>query len=140
VHVVRVDDDLAEWDYGRYEGLRSAEIRLTDSKWDVWADGCPGGEQPGDIAARADRLIVRLQGLSGPVALFSHGQFGRALVARWIGLPVAQGRHFALDPASIGILGHDASHPERRVVSLWNAAPSGRGEITVDAGGLQHIG
>ena len=118
----QVEPSLAEWDYGDYEGLRTAEIREKHPGWDVWADGCPHGEMPADVGARADQLITRLQALTGKVALFSHGQFGRVLAARWIGLPVVQGQHFAIDPASIGILGFEVDHPQRRVIALWNAA------------------
>ena len=115
------DPDLAEWDYGEYEGLRTAEIRQQRPDWDVWQHGCPGGETPVEAGARADRLLARLCTFSGPVALFSHGQFGRLLAARWIGLPVQQGQHFAIDPASVGILGSETGHPHRRVIALWNA-------------------
>ena len=85
-------------------------------------NGCPGGELPADVGGRADRVIARLRECTGRVALFSHGQFGRVLVARWIGLPPLQGQHFAIDPASIGILGYETTHPQRRIISLWNAA------------------
>jgi probable phosphoglycerate mutase len=122
---VQTEADLAEWDYGDYEGLRSADIRQQRPGWDVWHDGCPGGEQPADAGVRADRLIARLRGLAGEVALFSHGQFGRVLAARWIGLPVAQGQHFQVDPASVGILGFEADDPRRPVIALWNATASG---------------
>jgi probable phosphoglycerate mutase len=122
---VQIEPDLAEWDYGDFEGLRTAEIRKLHPNWDVWEDGCPGGETPADVSARADRLIARLQDLNGKVALFSHGHFGRVLAARWIGLPAAQGQHFAIDPASISILGFETAHPERRVIALWNATADG---------------
>lgn len=112
---------LAEWNYGDYEGMRTAEIHARHPQWDVWEDGCPGGDMPQDISERADQLIARLIQQAGKVALFSHGQFGRALAARWIGLPVAQGQHFTMDPASIGILSFEPAHPHRRVISLWNA-------------------
>jgi broad specificity phosphatase PhoE len=118
---VQIDENLAEWDYGDYEGLRTAEIHEQRPAWDVWMDGCPGGEAPSDVSERADLLIARLRDLTGNIVLFSHGQFGRALAARWIGLPVAQGQHFAIAPASIGILGFETDHPQRRVISLWNA-------------------
>jgi broad specificity phosphatase PhoE len=121
----RTEPDLAEWDYGHYEGLRTAEIHERHPAWDVWADGCPGGEGPADAGARADRLLTRLGSLSGKVALFSHGQFGRVLAARWIGLPVAQGQHLSIDPASIGVLGFETGRPDRRVIALWNASASG---------------
>jgi probable phosphoglycerate mutase len=117
----QVDADLAEWDYGEYEGLRTSEIQKKQPGWNVWEDGCPGGEMPVDVNARADHLIGRLSHRTGKVALFSHGHFGRVLAARWIGLPVAQGQHLAIDPASISILSFEANHPNRRVISLWNA-------------------
>ena len=117
-----VEPLLAEWDYGDYEGLRSVEIRQLHPGWDIWTSPCPGGETAEHIASRADQLIARLRDFSGNVVLFSHGHFGRVLAARWIGLPEAQGQHFALDPATISVLGFEASHPERRVVSRWNAA------------------
>lgn len=123
--VTHIDPDLAEWDYGDYEGLSTTGIRQLRPGWDVWQDGCPGGETPKDASGRADRLIARLCELSGPVALFSHGQFGRVLAARWIGLPVAQGQHFSIDPASVGILGFERDHPGRRVIALWNARSAG---------------
>lgn len=121
----QVEPDLAEWDYGNYEGLRTAEIRKLHPDWNVWTDGCPGGETPGDAGARADRLIGRLRDCTGRIALFSHGQFGCVLAARWIGLPVAQGQHLAIAPASIGILSFETDHPRRPVISLWNATASG---------------
>ena len=111
---------LAEWDYGEYEGLRSAEIRQLHPAWDIWTSPCPGGETAEHIASRADQLIAQLLGTNGNVILFSHGHFGRVLAARWVGLPVTQGQHFALDPASISVLGFEASHPERRVIAKWN--------------------
>jgi probable phosphoglycerate mutase len=120
----QTEPDLAEWDYGDYEGLRTVQIQQQHPAWDVWEDGCPGGEMPADMTARADRLIGRLCHCTGKVALFSHGQFGRALAARWIGLPVAQGQHFAIDPASISIFSFETDHPLRRVIALWNATTS----------------
>ncbi len=121
---VQLEPDLAEWDYGVYEGLRTGEIHQQHPAWDVWNDGCPGGETPADVNDRADRLIARWVGDSGhsdTVIAFSHGQFGRALAARWMGLPVQQGQHFALGPASVSILGFESGHPHRRVIALWNA-------------------
>jgi probable phosphoglycerate mutase len=122
---MQTDDQLTEWDYGDYEGLKTSAIELLYPGWGLWEDGCPGGESPTDAEHRADQVIARLSHLSGKVALFSHGQFGRALAARWIGLPVVQGGHFALDPASISILGFEPAHRQRRVISLWNAAATG---------------
>ena len=83
----------------------------------------PAVKSPAQVSARADRLIAKLQALEGNVALFSHRQFGCVLAARWIGLPAVEGQHFALGPASLSILGHEASHPKTRVIALWNATP-----------------
>lgn len=116
-----IENDLAEWDYGDYEGLRSAEIRATRPDWDIYHDGCPNGESPEQMSARADRLILRLQTLSGNVALFSHGHFGRVLAARWIGLPLAQARHFGLSTASLNILGYESTEHPVPAILLWNA-------------------
>jgi broad specificity phosphatase PhoE len=122
-----VEPDLAEWDYGGYEGLRSEDIRTQRPDWNIWRDGCPGGETPDDVSARADRLIGKLWMMQGNVALFSHGQFGAALAARWIGLPLVEGQHFALHPASMSILGRDSRHPGLRLIELWNETPASRG-------------
>ena len=118
--------DLAEWDYGDDEGRRSAETRALRPGWDIWRDGCPNGESPQQVSDRADRLLASLAGFDGRVALFSHGQFGRVLAARWIGQPAAMGRHWVLGPASLSILGREAHHPADRAVLLWNAAPGAR--------------
>ena len=122
-----VEPDLAEWDYGDYEGLSSKDICQLRPDWNVWRDGCPHGEMPAQVAARADRLIARLCTVQGRVALFSHGQFGTALAVRWIGLPLEAGQHFALHAASLSVLGHAAHHPQTRVIALWNATPDQRG-------------
>ncbi len=118
-----IEEDLAEWDYGDYEGMKTGEIREELPDWDVFCDGCPNGENPVGISARADRLISRLRDMSGNIALFSHGQFGGVLAARWIGLSVADGRHFPLGTASLGILGYDPHHPKVPVIERWNSAP-----------------
>lgn len=116
-----VEPDLAEWDYGDYEGLRSSEIHGRRPEWNIFHDGCPGGESPAQVSARADRLIRRLRALAGNIALFSHGHFGRVLAARWIGLPAGQGEHFQLKPAALGILAHEPDHAAEPVIVLWNA-------------------
>ena len=131
-----VDRDLSEWDYGDYEGLRTVQIQQAHPHWNVWRAGCPGGESVAQVAARADRLLTRVQALQGNVALFSHGQFARVLAARWIGLSAEHGQHFAVDPASIGILGHEPAHPQRRTVSLWNAVPALLNPPPTDPSGL----
>ena len=114
------DPDLQEWDYGAYEGLTTREIHARQPGWNVFQDGCPGGESVKQVAQRADRVIDSLHALDGAVAVFSHGHFLRALAVRWIGLPLLDGRHFALDTGSVSILGYE--HPDRRtsVISLWN--------------------
>jgi probable phosphoglycerate mutase len=119
-----VEPDLAEWNYGDYEGRLSRDIRKARPDWNVFRDGCPNGEMPGQVSARADRVIARLLALDGNVALFSHGQFSRALATRWIELSVAESQHLSLGTASLSILGFDPSHPKVRVIELWNAAPA----------------
>jgi probable phosphoglycerate mutase len=119
-----IEPDLAEWDYGDYEGLRSEDIRKTRPGWTVFQNGCPNGETTAAISDRADRLIARLLAMTGNIALFSHGHFGSVLAARWIGLPVIEAQHLLLGPASLNILDHNPAHPEVRVISLWNASPT----------------
>src|SRR5262249_5492088 len=92
--VARVDPDLGEWNYGQFEGLTTAEIRKKRPDWDLFRDGCPGGESVADVGARADRVIARLRALEGDVLLFSSGHFLRVLGARWLGVPPAGGRYF----------------------------------------------
>lgn len=118
--VAEIDADLAEWDYGEYEGRRSADIRADRPGWNVFRDGCPGGETPPQVSDRADRLIARLRSLDGGVALFSHGQFGSVLGARWIGLPLIEAQHLRLDTASLSVLGSDPHHPEVPIIASWN--------------------
>lgn len=124
-----VEADLAEWDYGDYEGLRTAEIRLTVPGWTVFRDGCPGGESLAQVVARADRLLFRLRGMAGPVALFSHGHFGCVLGARWANLAGEAGEHLALDPASISILGARPGHPEVPAILRWNVTVPAVGHV-----------
>ncbi|MFY9779753.1 MAG: histidine phosphatase family protein [Candidatus Baltobacteraceae bacterium] len=119
-----IEPDLAEWHYGDYEGRRTVDIRKERAGWDVFRDGVPHGESPSQVSERADRLIAHLCTLNGNVALFSHGQFGCVLGARWIGLPVIDAQHFLFGPACLGILGYDRDHPEVRAIELWNAAPA----------------
>jgi probable phosphoglycerate mutase len=116
-----IEPDLAEWDYGDYEGSCTVNIRKERPKWSIFRDGCPGAETPGQISDRADRLIAFLRTLDGDVALFSHGQFGCVLGTRWIGLPVIDGPHFLLGTASLSILGFAPDHPTVPVIALWNA-------------------
>ena len=118
-----VEPDLAEWDYGDYEGLRSADICDGRPGWNLFRDGCPNGESPAQVCRRADRLIAHVRTMEGDVALFSHGQFGAVLAARWIGLEVVEGQHFSIGPASLSLLSYDIDHPTVPVIGLWNAAP-----------------
>ncbi|HEY4235196.1 MAG TPA: histidine phosphatase family protein [Lacipirellulaceae bacterium] len=114
-----IDRDLVEWDYGAYEGLRTVEIREQSPDWQIFRDGCPGGESPAQVAARADAVIARARAVSGNVLLFSSGHFLRMLAARWLGLAPTAGEMFILDTASLSTLGyeHDLAHP---AIRLWN--------------------
>ena len=113
-----VDCDLVEWNYGDYEGLTSEQIRTQRPEWMLFDDGCPGGESPEQVGARVDRVIARVRATAGNVALFAHGHVFRVLGARWIGLPVAAGRHFLLDTASVSVLGY---YQGVAAVKRWNA-------------------
>jgi probable phosphoglycerate mutase len=110
-------DDAVEWDYGEYEGRTTAEIRAEVPGWTLWRDGVPGGEAAADVAARADRLLQRLEGAGGDGLVFSHGHFLRVLAARWLGLEPGAGRYFALDPATCSVLGWEREQP---VLARWN--------------------
>lgn len=114
-----IDQDLVEWNYGAYEGRRTIEIRADRPDWQLFRDGCPGGESPEQVGARADRVISRVRAIAGDVLIFSSGHFLRVLTARWLGLEPAAGRFFALDTASLSELGyeHSLSAP---VIRLWN--------------------
>ncbi len=118
-----IEPDLAEWDYGDYEGMRSVVISKENPGWNVFRDGCPNGESNEEVSSRADRLIKRLRTMSGNIAIFSHGQFGGVLAARWIGLSVIEAQHFPLGTASLSILGSDPHHPEVPVIELWSSSP-----------------
>jgi probable phosphoglycerate mutase len=117
----QVTDDLAEWDYGGYEGLRSEEIYRRHAGWNIFRDGCPNGETPTQVTARVDHLLARLRTLGGNIALFTHGHLGASIGARWIELPLVEARHLSLATASLGILAHDTRHDNVPVLALWNA-------------------
>ena len=117
--VLEVDADLMEVDYGQYEGLTSAEIRRVRPEWDLWRDGCPGGETIRDAAARAERVLARARATDGPVLLVGHGHLTRTLATRALTLDPDHGRHLALDPASLSIVGSEHAAPALR---LWNDA------------------
>jgi probable phosphoglycerate mutase len=111
--------DLMEWDYGRYEGLRTADIRRERPGWSLFHDGCPDGEPVAAVGARADRVIGRLRAADGSVLLFGHGHFFRVLAARWVGLPPSDGRLLFLSTASLSVLGYEHSRDEP-AIRLWN--------------------
>jgi broad specificity phosphatase PhoE len=117
--VAEADRDLLEWDYGQYEGKRTAEILAERPGWQLFRDGCPGGETPAEIGARADRVVSRIRAIRGNVLIFSSGHILRVLAARWLGLAPAGGKSFLLSTASLSILGyeHDQTEP---VIRLWN--------------------
>ena len=117
-----LDRELVEWDYGKYEGRTSREIHAERPDWQLFRDGCPGGESPDQVGARADRVVKRVRAVRGDVLLFSSGHFLRTLAARWLGREPAAGRYFLLSTASLSVLGyeHDLSHP---VIRLWNEVP-----------------
>jgi broad specificity phosphatase PhoE len=118
--VAEVERDLVEWDYGRYEGLTSKEIRAERPDWELFRDGAPGGESPAQVIERADRLWKGVREIQGNVMLFTSGHFIRVLAARWIGLePSVHGKSFLLSTASLSAVGYD-SELSRPVIRLWN--------------------
>jgi len=120
--VAERDRDLVEWNYGDYEGRKSAEIHAERPDWLLFRDGCPGGESPAAVAARADRVVRRLRAIDGDVLLFSSGHFLRTLAARWLGLEAAAGQHFLLGTAAVSILGYEHNRSEP-AIRLWNETP-----------------
>jgi broad specificity phosphatase PhoE len=120
--VAERDRDLVEWNYGDYEGRKSADIHAERPDWDLFRDGCPGGESPAEVGARADRVVRRLRAIEGDVLLFSSGHFLRTLAARWLGLEPAAGRYFLLGTAAVNILGYEHNLAEP-AIRLWNETP-----------------
>jgi len=114
-----VDRDLVEWNYGEYEGLRTADIRAKRPGWEMFRDGFPGGESFDQIAARADRVVQRLRSIDGDVLLFSSGHFLRVVAARWLGLEPQGARHFLLSTASLSTLTYE-HNPSQPAIGLWN--------------------
>jgi probable phosphoglycerate mutase len=113
-----VEPDLMEWNYGEYEGLTTEQIRLTRLGWSVFRDGCPGGESPQQVGARADRVLTKVRTSEADVALFAHGHILRVLAARWINLSASHGEHFLLDTATLNVLGYYRESP---AFKIWNA-------------------
>ena len=114
---VVAEPDLAEWDYGAYEGVTTAQIRAERPGWDLFDDGAPDGESAHDVAVRVDRVIARIRAVAGDVACVAHSHVLRVLAARWIGLDPTVGRSLILDPAGLSELGWEREHP---VVHSWN--------------------
>jgi broad specificity phosphatase PhoE len=117
--VAEIDPDLVEWDYGQYEGRRTVDIHAEHPDWQLFRDGCPGGESPDQIGARADRVIARLRGVEGNVLVFSSGHVLRVLSARWLNLEAAAGRYLLLSTASLSALGYEHNRAEP-AIRLWN--------------------
>ena len=115
---VVVDDDLAEWDYGDYEGLTTPEIRASVPGWTIWTHGCPGGETAEQVAERLDRVVDKARAADGDTLVFAHGHSLCALAARWLELPVQDGRLFRLDTTTVSLLGEFHEAP---VVKRWNS-------------------
>lgn len=116
--VAVITDDLREWDYGEYEGLTTPQIREENPGWNLWRDGCPGGERPEEVAARADRALEQLRNADGDAAAFAHGHILRVTTARWLTMSAAEGARFALAAGSVGVLGYER---ETEVIVSWNA-------------------
>jgi broad specificity phosphatase PhoE len=119
--VTETTEDLAEWNYGEYEGVTTADIRKTRSDWSLWTDGCPGGESPKQVGARLDRVLAHAKSLldRGDVALIGHGHSLRVCGARWAGLPARDGGRLKLDTATLSTLGFE--HETDQVIDTWNA-------------------
>jgi broad specificity phosphatase PhoE len=114
-----VDRNLVEWNYGDYEGLRTPEIHAKRPGWQLFRDGCPGGESPEQIGSRADEVVSRLRAINGNALIFSSGHFLRVLASRWLGLEPAAGRFFVLNTASVSALGYENSLSQP-AIRLWN--------------------
>jgi probable phosphoglycerate mutase len=118
--IAESNSDLVEWDYGKFEGTLSADIQQDWPGWELFRDGCPGGEMPQDVAQRADRFISRVLSADGDVLAFSSGHIIRMIAARWLGLPPATGRFFYCRPASVGVLGFEHESTAEPIIGLWN--------------------
>jgi broad specificity phosphatase PhoE len=119
---LELDPDLVEWDYGKYDGLTTAQIRERDPGWVLWETGGPGGETPAQVGARADRVVARVRQVAGDVLLFSHGHFLRVLATRWLALAPSNGRYLFLGTAGLGVLGNERDNP---VIAAWNFSADG---------------
>lgn len=113
-----IEDDLFEWRYGDYEGVKTVDIRKKVPGWSVFTHGCPNGESVEEVQLRADRMLEKIREVKGDVAIFSSGHFSRVLTARWLGLPVVTGRHFILNTGTLSILSYEREVP---AIKIWNA-------------------
>jgi broad specificity phosphatase PhoE len=113
-------DDLREWDYGEYEGITTAEIHERQPGWNLWRDGCPGGETAADVGVRADRVVAEVRAADGDCIAFGHGHMLRVLTARWLALPPEDGALFALGTGTLSTLSYERETP---VILGWNEAP-----------------
>jgi probable phosphoglycerate mutase len=114
---LQIREDCSEWNYGDYEGITTVQIRTELPEWSLWSDGCPGGEHAADVGRRVDRVIAEIRDAGGDVAVFAHGHVLRVLAARWVELPPAGGLAFALETASVSVLGYERETP---VILRWN--------------------
>jgi probable phosphoglycerate mutase len=117
---VELREELHEWDYGEYEGLTTPQIRERRPEWNLWQDGCPGGESPDQVCARADRLLSSLTDVDGDVLVFAHGHILRVLSARWLEMAVSAGARLVLSAGALCVLGHER---ETRALERWNETP-----------------
>jgi broad specificity phosphatase PhoE len=117
------EPDLMEWHYGDYEGLLITEIRARRPGWDVYRDGCPGGESVNDVQVRADRLVAKLKALAEDAVVFSHGHMLRALAVRWLGIPLSEGGRLYLSAGSLSTVGFEHGSKDEPVLLLWNSTP-----------------
>jgi probable phosphoglycerate mutase len=118
--IAKLDPDLVEWDYGRYEGMLTRDILKERPGWELYRDGCPDGESPEDVAARADRFIARVRPIEEDVLAFSSGHIIRMIAARWLGLSPDAGRFFYCRPASVGVLGFEHRNRDEPIIIVWN--------------------
>ena len=118
--LAEIDRDLLEWNYGEYEGRRTPDILADRPGWELFRDGCPRGESPSQVGARADRVVNRVRAVKGDVLLFSSGHFLRVLAVRWLGLGAAAGRYFLLSTGSLGMLAYEHHSLSEPVIRLWN--------------------
>lgn len=130
LHIDEVVEDLAEWNYGQYEGITSKQIHVDRPGWAIFTDGAPGGETPEQVAARADRVLARAADAlaDGDVALVAHGHMSRVLAVRWIGLPISSGTVLLMDAAAVTVLG---TYHDQPCIEHANVVPFRRGPMAV---------